>query len=311
MRPSTMASDLASAVDGVLDVSKLSRFPTAVAVSVGDETVYWTTGEAVGPRAIGPDSVMYGASLAKQFTAALVAIAVIEGRIGYDMPVSAYLHGLHSWADVVRVRHLIHHASAIPSVAEGASDNDYALRRLHRSRELAATPGESFEYSNTGYVLLAEVLHSTLGKTVPELARDRIFAPLHMTNTHIGGTAPVRLSGYPPPRRTTGDGGLWTTASDLNTWLVALNRGLITPDPAKMVETPGALDNGQPLDYAWGCQVTPRLGRRTISHDGTWPGWRATTVRQPDQDIAVCILSSTNDDGLVSETGFALADLVD
>jgi CubicO group peptidase (beta-lactamase class C family) len=304
-----MASDLAAAVHAELDVSNLSRFPTAIAVSAGDETVYWSTGDSVGERDIGPDSVMYGASLTKQFTAALTAMAIIEGRIGYDMPVSAYLHGLHSWADVVRVRHLIHHTSAIPSVAEGASDNDYALRRLHRSRELAASPGEFFKYSNTGYVLLAELLHSTLGKTVPELARDRIFAPLQMTNTHIGGTAPVRLSGHPPPGRTIGDGGLWTTASDLTKWMIALNRGLIAPDPARLVETPGTLDNGQPLEYAWGCIVTARLGRRTISQDGTWPGWRAKTVRQPDQDIAVCVLSSTSDDELVSETGFALADL--
>jgi CubicO group peptidase (beta-lactamase class C family) len=255
---------------------------------------------------------MYVASVTKQLVAALVAMAVDEGAMGYHEPLTSYVPSLPGWAKRVGLRHLLHHTSGVPEVTEPWTDdldNACVLDRLRSSPGPDTPPGTRFCYSNTGYVLLAAAVESALYHPIETLARDRVFVPLGMDHSRLGGPAPVRLDGQPDVPRTVGDGGWWTCAADLHRWLVALNRAGLGERITRRLETPGQLDDGIPLDYAWGVRISQVGRRRTLTHGGSWPGWRALTLRQPEEGIAVCVLSTSPDEALVSETGLRLASL--
>jgi CubicO group peptidase (beta-lactamase class C family) len=306
---------------GLLRGSDLVGTPTSVAVTRGGETLWWQAGQLPGSDSVTPCSVFYAASVTKQLTATLVAMIVDAGLLGYDDPVTEALPDLPAWMSPrgagsgVRIRHLVHHTSGLPEVTSPLAaglDNSVVLERLRRRSAPETPPGRRFGYSNTGYVVLACAVEAVLARPFATLVDTRIFRPLGMSGSRLGGPAPVLLPDEPPPPLTVGDGGWWTTAVDLSGWLRALNGAasddrVLDAELVRRLEAPGRLDDGTPLDYAWGMRVTQSGGRRTVTHGGSWPGWLAKTVRQPDEGVAVCVLSASGDEACVSELGVALA----
>ncbi|HWZ56640.1 MAG TPA: glycoside hydrolase family 3 N-terminal domain-containing protein [Verrucomicrobiae bacterium] len=139
---------------------------------------------------INVDTMYDAASLTKPVvTATLFAMQVEAGRIGLDLPVSRYLPEWNDgpnpdWRKAVTVRNLLTHSSGLPAHRE------YFLS-LRSKREFIAAicrepleyaPGTKTVYSDLGFILLGEILERTTGKTVDQLARERIFAPLDMTS---------------------------------------------------------------------------------------------------------------------------------
>ena len=147
---------------------------------------------------------------------------------------------LPQWARQVRLRHLIHHTSGL----------------AQETAEPSAAPGVRFAYSNAGYVLLAEAIGRAAGEPLPGLARRLIFAPLGMADSLFWtGPEPAPPGAAPldpadPPPLSVGDGGLWSTAADLLRWADGLDRDRL--GITGRVQTPGALDDGTPLDLRVG-----------------------------------------------------------
>jgi beta-N-acetylhexosaminidase len=148
------------------------------------------TYDATSP-VVTPDTIYDAASLTKAVvTTTLVAMQVEAGRIALDLPVARYIPEWNSgptpeWRKGVTVRHLLTHASGLPA------HKDYFLT-IHARREAIADicnepleyePGTKTVYSDLGFILLAAILERVTGRTVDQLARDRIFAPIGMTNT--------------------------------------------------------------------------------------------------------------------------------
>ena len=189
---------------------------------------------------------MYAGSLSKQVVAALAAELVLSGRLDPDTRIRLLLPDLPAWAGAIRVRHLVHHTSGLPStdrvmtaagVAGAAQlDNALVLNGLHGLADPDRPAGTAFVYSNVGYVVLAEVVGVVAGEAIGGFAHRMLFSPLGLTGSHLGGAADVVLPGLPAPPRTVGDGGWWTTARDLLAWLDCLNAGRLgqradPPDP--------------------------------------------------------------------------------
>ena len=148
------------------------------------------TYDATSP-AVTPDTIYDAASLTKPVvTTTLVAMQVEAGRLALDLPVARYIPEWNSgpnpeWRKTVTIRHLLTHSSGLPA------HKDYFLT-LHSKREIIASickepleyaPGTKTVYSDLGFILLGEILERATGKTVDQLARERIFAPLGMTDT--------------------------------------------------------------------------------------------------------------------------------
>lgn len=281
----------------------------AVSVTAASVTAVQCRGQIAGDL-ITPATVMYGASVTKQLLGYLTAGAIEDGRLGCDARVVDILSGLPAWLREVRVRHLLHHTSGVPEVTDAplgpAGDNGVVLDRLRALDCEPISPGMRFAYSNTGYVVLAEVIAAAYASPLDQLARKHIFGPLMMGDSRLGGQ-PAWVPGFPDPPGSIGDGGLWTTLSDLTTWLCALNRRRPRAAAAARLESPGRFDDGSSLDYGWGVRVTKTAAGRLITHGGSWPGWLAKTVRYPERDIAVAVLSHDSDEPAISQLGITLA----
>ncbi|MBZ5641433.1 MAG: serine hydrolase [Acidobacteriia bacterium] len=234
-------------------------FPGAVlAVGYRNELVVREFGrqtyDAKSP-AVNVDTIYDAASLTKSVvTATLVAMQVEAGRIALDLPVARYIPEWNSgpnpeWRKAVTIRHLLTHSSGL------AAHKDYFLT-LHSQREMVAAicrepleyaPGSKTIYSDLGFILLGEVLQRATGKTVEQLARERIFAPLAMTNTFFNPAKSLAARIAPTENDTTfrkrllqgevddenafalggagGHAGMFSTASDLAAFCQMLLNG--------------------------------------------------------------------------------------
>ncbi len=294
----------------LVDASPLAAWPFAVAVRAADGSTAEACGDClVEDVEVGVDTVMYAASIAKQVIGILAAQQAVDGSIDTNHSVSRYIDGLPPWGSRVRLRHLIHHTSGVvmDESANAVRGNDEVLSRLRGASMLLTEPGSNFRYSNVGYVCLAEVLSCAGGQPVESLARD-LFASLLMNTARLGGPMPGDLPGQQPPPATVGDGGLWLSTRDLRRWNDAMNDRALGDAAHALAEQPGELDDGTPLDYAWGIRIFEHQGRRTVSHGGSWPTWSAKAIRQPDAGVSVAILTTCEDAQIL--TAIAL-DLVD
>ena len=273
------------------------------------------------------DSVFRTGSVGKQFTAMAIALAAEQGKLSLDDDIRKYLPELPDLGTVVTVRHLVHHTSgwrdylALMALAGKADADHYTdqdvMDMLARQEALNFEPGTEFLYSNSGYFLLSQIILRATGQTLREFAAENIFKPLGMDNSHYHNDhteiVPKRASGYAPAggddggfriSMTTlpmiGDGGVFTSIEDMLKWDSNFyNNRLGKGDAAliELVETPGVLKNGEALDYAFGLRVSEYRGLRTVGHGGSFVGFRAATLRFPEQNFSViclCNVSSAN-----------------
>ncbi len=288
-----------------------------IAVGVTSEkTTLFGAGGSVAGEPVDDQAVMYGASVAKQYIGLLMAQAIEAGQAREDDKLIGSLPELPEWMAEIRLRHLLHHTSGLADVTAPSrrvpASNAEVLERLQRYPEPALdSAGRRFCYNNTGYVLLAEVVSRVFQRPIGALAWEQIFRPLAMTRTWLRAVPPIPTT-EPAPPGTLGDGGMWTTVADLIAYMNALNRDLLDPAVVHCTEseTPGCLDDGTPLDYAWRVRVSASRAGRRITHGGTWAGWLAKTVRLPECQIAVAVLSISGEESAISKLGTDLADHV-
>jgi CubicO group peptidase (beta-lactamase class C family) len=269
---------------------------------------------------ITPQTVFYIASTSKQFTAMGIALLVEDGTIALTDPVRKWFPELPAYADRVTIRHLVHHTSGFRDYlglwalsGRGIADEipqEVALDLIVRQRALDFEPGSQYSYSNSGYLLLSELVQRASGKSLRDFAAARIFGPLGMRDTqfHDRNTRIVerRAEGYQPAGPGTfeivrtsfalvGDGGLLTTVDDLLRWdrnfyANVLGRG--GPALIRQVTTPGSelLADGTPQRYAFGLMRGQYRGVDVVEHGGAFIGFRAQLLRVPDAHFSVAVL---------------------
>jgi D-alanyl-D-alanine carboxypeptidase len=142
-------------------------------------------------------------SATKIFTAVLVLQQVDRGRVALDAPVARYLPGVVPNGENVTVRMLLNHTSGLfnyiadPGYYQRMEQDPQHVSTARELLDLAFShapdfaPGQGWNYSNTNYVLLGELLRAVTGRSMPELVRQRIAGPLGLTRTY-----------YPDPRAT-------------------------------------------------------------------------------------------------------------
>lgn len=257
-------------------------------------------------------------STSKQFTAACVLLLAREGALSLDGDVKLHLPGLPDLGGPVTVRHLVHHTSGwrdylnLTILAGRSIDNDYeeseVMALLARQGALDFAPGTRHSYSNTGYFLLGEVMRAATGRSLREIAQERIFGPLGMDSTFFhddrSELVPGRALAYAPSASgfrhdvsiwdVVGDGAVFTSVEDLARWdrqfyecELAGGQDLISE-----LTAPGRLVDGTELDYAFGLSIGAYRGARTISHGGSWGGYRAELLRFPELRTSVAVLAN-------------------
>ncbi|HTN18744.1 MAG TPA: serine hydrolase domain-containing protein, partial [Chitinophagaceae bacterium] len=150
--------------------------------------------DEVTKRKLNEQSVFELASCSKQFTAAAIALLQQQGKLSYDDPLSKWIPALQVYKGVT-IRHLLQHTSGLPDYMELldtvwdhkkiASNKDMIdmFARYHPEPEFDA--GTKFEYSNTGYALLASVIEAASGKSYDAFLQEKIFVPLGMKSSLV------------------------------------------------------------------------------------------------------------------------------
>lgn len=288
---------------------------------------------------ITPQTPFHVASVSKQFTAFAIALLASEGQVDLDGDIRSYLPYVPDFGHTITVRHLILHTSGLRDqwslFGIGGQDMDGRLTQqqivnmVARQQALNFPPGTEYLYCNTGYTLLAEIVHAVSGQTLREFTTERIFGPLGMERTFffddVTEVVPARAHAYAPRQDENGkDVGGWqrdllnydnagatslfTTVEDLTKW--AGNFAHPTVGDAALIEqvtTNGTLDDGTPIDYGFALVRGELKGRATISHSGADAGFRAVFVHYPEHDFAVALTANTPFDLLAKVA--AIADL--
>lgn len=234
-----------------------------------------------------PDALFKIASVSKLYNAVAITKLVKEGTLSLDKTLADYfpeLKGRIEYADEITLRMMVQHRSGIPNFTD--TYNYWVAPKETSEENLALVldqpasfkPGEGYEYSNTNYLLIAELIQKVTGGTEFEYIKKVILDPLGLKNT-FGSINEVNLDdvmsgyyvGYPHDLKEEQLSGLFlATAEDLGTFLRALNDGSV-------------FQEGEQEIYS---------SIYTYGHTGLIPGYQ--TVARYHQDIDAVVIQFTN-----------------
>jgi D-alanyl-D-alanine carboxypeptidase len=285
------------------------------------------TGLRVGGTPVTVDAQFRIASITKTFVATVVLQLAQEGRLRLDDTLSQYVP-TYPGGHRITLRHLLNHTSGVPDfeLADHFGEGLLADRqRRWRTAEILAlvtgvrpdfAPGTRYRYSNTGYVLLGEVIRAVTGSSWAAEVRRRIIDPLRLEHTYVAGAEPVPgavLPGYfdadndgdeenietgrPWPSLETAEGpagAIVSTAADLAAFGGALFRGrLLTPASLRQMLAEGP-HHPRNTNYGLGVEISRPDYRTTVwGHGGALPGFRSALWYVPQRDVVIVVL--TND----------------
>ncbi len=175
---------------------------------------------------------------------------------------------------------------------------------LVHDRPLDAAPGASFNYDNTGYVILGLVVQKVSGRSLGDYLSSHIFTPLGMSHTGFVSdqVLPHRATGYVHEGTAwldtgwmsnvieSGAGGLYSTVDDLLRW----DQALYDPKLLGLADLkPMFTDYGH--GFGFGYVIGSEGGHRVWWHNGHTDGFGGIMARYPDDKLTIIVLS--NDDG--------------
>ncbi|MEO7964712.1 MAG: serine hydrolase domain-containing protein [Gemmatimonadaceae bacterium] len=266
-------------------------------------------------------SISESGSVAKQFTAAAVALLQLDGKLSLDDDIRKYLPEVPDFGARITIRNLLTHTSGLRDqwallglLGRGPGQQvhtmDIILDLVTHQRELNFPPGSEYLYSNTGYVLSALIVQRVSGMPFARFTTERIFKPLGMISTQwrddYRRVVPGRATAYNreeaswvqdmPFTMVHGNGGVLTTAADLQKWNHALTDGLLgKPELTRLLETHMRLNDGRTIDYALGLSVTPWTATvREVSHSGATAGYRTFLARYPEAKTSISVFCNTS-----------------
>jgi CubicO group peptidase (beta-lactamase class C family) len=264
-----------------------------------------------------PRTVFEVGSVTKQFTSSLVMRLVERGELSLDDTLGALLPNMPVAWRGVRLRQLLNHTSGIPSYTDAgerwtrriAEDMPPDTMIAITARDsLGFSPGSSWRYNNTGYVLLGMLLEKRSGKRYADLVSEQLFTPLGLRATRYCDSeaiVPHRAHGYGRVKeglvnapylsmtQPFSAGGLCSTAGDLARWnyLLATGKVVSAASYARMTTPEGGALKA-PLHYGYGLAVDTLDGHPRVVHGGGIFGFISANAYFPADSLSVTVLSN-------------------
>jgi CubicO group peptidase (beta-lactamase class C family) len=286
-----------------------------------------------GKRPMTIHSIFDLASVTKQFTAMGIMVLAQRGQLKYDDSLCKFFPEFSPFGCDITVRRLLTHTSGLPDYealyhdsgliatnyprANKEASDTYeptskdALHFLAKQAKLRFKPGDKWEYSDSGYVVLAQIIEKVSGQSYAQFLTENIFRPAGMTETVVyDETRPIlaaRATSYQPAKHgykpidytplnlIYGDGNVNTTIGDMIQWDAALTTDkLATAATLKEAFTRGKLNNGKSFDYGFGWGLHRRHNMEVIEHNGAWVGFRSCNIRFPQRQLSIIILANSS-----------------
>ncbi len=263
-------------------------------------------------------------SITKQFTATAILQLQEQGLLNVHDSISTYLPDYPN-GNKITIHHLLNHTGGIPSYT---SFPDFIEnKRIKKSldeliawfshRPLEFTPGDRFEYSNSGYVVLTKIIETTSGKSYADYLQHHLFEPVGMTDSGYDLHEQVlsdRASGYIYSGEEyqnaefidmslpSGAGALYSTVEDLYKWDSALyTNAVLSESSKKLMFAPTVLvdpptDTADPptqtTHYGYGWLLDTHYERDRLFHGGGIDGFTTSISRYLDEQITIIVLSN-------------------
>jgi CubicO group peptidase (beta-lactamase class C family) len=263
-----------------------------------------------------PETKFRIGSITKQFTSMLIMQLVEKGKIKLEGKLSEYLpYYRKDNGDKITIHHLLTHTSGIPNYTNDREFMQNGLMKKYTPKELVEKlcsgnldfePGTSWNYSNSGYVILGAIIEEVTGKKYEDVLKENILIPLEMnnsgyehndikmTNQAIGydnNPDAVVVSRYIDMTIPFAAGAMYSTVEDLYKWDRALYTDkLITKESKEKMFTP-FLKN---YAYGWGIAKANANGvEKTIyAHSGGINGFSANIARIVTDNTVIIVLSN-------------------
>ena len=271
------------------------------------------------------------ASVSKQFTAIAIMKLKQAGNLDYDQKVNTILTDFPH--ENITIKHLLNHTSGIGDYIEIIKENfipqDSTKRHIIGNNEvldifyntnpkLNFQPGEEYEYSNTGYLVLASIVEKISMQHFRDFLKENIFKPLGMSRTtlynyqeDIDPNMPNRVFGY---RKTEsekgyelndynvvnhvrGDGGIYSTLNDLFKWNMALvNYKVLPKEYLDEAWSWGTLNNGEKIIYGFGWFrfLEDKTKPKNVFHSGGWVGFATYLFNEIETKSGYIILTNNS-----------------
>ncbi len=262
-----------------------------------------------------PNTKFYVGSITKQFTAAAILKLQERGQLRVNDPITHHLpHYPADPGDRITIHHLLTHTSGIPNYTDHPEivllrDRPVAtadLIEFFQDWPLLFQPGEGFEYSNSGYVILGAIIEAVSGQSYEAFLHHEILKPLGMLDTGYGrreAAHPQRADGYTLNRdRAVVDavptrlsvlhsaGALYSTVEDMLRWDQALYEERILS-----TESIDAMFTPYHKDYGYGWVIDTLFGRRRTSHGGFLDGFNCVVERWGDARLLIVVFTNEDD----------------
>lgn len=262
------------------------------------------------------------ASVTKQFTAMSILILRDRGQLKLDDPISDFFpEGPPVW-DSIRVRHLLTHTSGLVDYEDVMPETttvpvlDRDVLRLVRVVDTTYfSVGTRYQYSNSGYALLALIVERVSGMTFAGFLRHEIFDPAGMSGTVAfePGLSTIQQRAYGHSREDAsstgfrrtdqsmtssvlGDGGVYSSVDDLLRWnRVLLSKRLVSHATLEEAFTPHITSDDGKVRYGYGWMIGEMEGWRTLEHSGSTIGFRNFLIRIPERSMFVVVLMNRAD----------------
>ncbi len=272
------------------------------------------------------------ASVTKQFTAASIMLLGRDGKLRYEDSLTDIFPDFPDYGRAITIRHLLNHTSGLPDYEDLMPPANPALpleqvqikdagvfELLKRQKAGKFAPGARWAYSNSGYVLLGLIVKKVSGRPFAEFLHDRIFVPLKMMSTiayergkndvpnraygHTKERGRWRETDQSPTSATLGDGGVYSSLSDLAKWDEALCQDTLLSEPemrpavtpVRVLEGPPTEPDGTPAVYGFGWFLNPWKGHARMWHYGETAGFRTAIQRFTDDGLTVIVLCNRAD----------------
>ena len=295
----------------------------AVWVEVDGEVIY---SKSVGlaqrePRIpIDGNTAFELASASKPLTASLVLQLVESGLLHLDDAAIKWLPELPPLWRTITIRQLLNQTAGIPDYMSQINatkllgldglTNKQLMQRWQTNHHLNFLPGTQVEYSNSNYVVLAEIASSACGTGFGQCLRERIFEPLGMKNTRVdseaSGQGESLALNYALSKRTKGihlrtEGptGIYSSLNDIARWLRAYQSGKIvslegTALMTSAVASNPVFENGE--RYGMGWVLPPEDAKQgSYTHAGQKDGYRTLISANTHAQVNYIILSNGGD----------------
>ncbi|MBB6611649.1 beta-lactamase family protein [Pontibacter sp. Tf4] len=257
------------------------------------------------------------ASVSKQFTAMAIMMLQEQGKLQYDDSVQQYLPEFPYKG--VTIRQLLTHRSGLgnytyfsdelwPDRSKPITNRDVLQLMATHQPPVYFPPNTRFDYSNTGYMLLATIVSRVSGMPFATFLQQRIFKPLHMTQTFTYSKNLATLTGKIATGHTggrrkrspdyldtvLGDKGIYSTVEDLYKWDQALyTQQLVKHETLQEAFTGSRTEKRKDEDYGFGWRIVELAsGDTAVYHGGLWHGYATYLLRNPADHSAIIVLSN-------------------